>query len=155
MNFDYDTATLKATWGVYAIVNKGSGRSYIGSTGDCFLARWKGHWYKLQSGKADNYALQWDWSFYGPDNFAFQILESFTGKLGSYRNGYDTGPWARHREAHWIVQARNIYNVQMPAQSMLAGEHAQQTSSRLWEAFYGSPPPLCPKHDWWSNIGKR
>jgi len=61
---NYDLDTLKATYGVYAIVRIKTGRQYIGSTGDSFFNRWKAHWYSLESGKHDNKALQWDWLFF-------------------------------------------------------------------------------------------
>lgn len=145
---NYNLATLKVTWGVYAIVRKQTGRQYIGSTGDTFFNRWKGHWYKLQSGQSDNFSLQWDWLFFGPDAFEFRILESFTGRPRSWRDARGNEPWSRHREAVWIVQSSNLYNVQMPSPSMLEGERAQYLSSRLWEAFYGTPPPLNSDHKW-------
>jgi hypothetical protein len=128
---------------------------YIGGTGDSFITRWKAHWYKLQTGQGDNYPLQWDWLFFGPDCFEFRILETYSGKSGSYRDGNDSGAWARYREAHWIVQSQNIYNIQMPAPSQLVGERAQHLSSRLWERFYGAPPPLNPDHGWWSRLGRQ
>lgn len=152
MDFGYDIATLKTTWGVYAIVNKNTGRAYIGSTGDCFLNRWKTHWYKLQSGKGDNYSLQWDWLFLGPDHFLFQIIESYTGKPSSWREPRETGPWARHREALVILRSDNLYNTQMPTAQTVAGERAQNLSSLIWEDFYGSPPPLNPNHDWFKRL---
>ena len=152
---NYDLATLKTTWGVYAIVRIETGRQYIGGTGDSFFNRWKGHWYILEKGIHDNKALQWDWLFLGSNAFEFRILESFTGKGRSHREGKDSGSWARHREALMIVQSQNLYNAQMPAAPTLAGERAQHLSSRIWEAFYGSPPPLNPDHGWWKRIGRR
>lgn len=155
MDFGYDKNTLKTAWGVYGIVNRRSGRMYIGSTGDCFLNRWKGHWYKLQSGQADNYALQWDWLFLGPDCFEFRILEMFTDRPCSWKDPKAPAPWVRHREALWLVRSENLYNSQMPAASMLAGERAQDLSSLIWEEFYGTPPPLNPNHDWHARLGRK
>lgn len=152
---NHDLSALKATWGVYAIVRLKTGRQYIGGTGDSFLSRWKGHWYMLQKGMHDNKALQWDWLFFGPECFEFQILESYNDKHLSWRDGKDTQSWSRHREAIVTAQSQNLYNIQMPAAPSLAGERAQHLASRLWEKFYGSPPPLNPDHDWWKRIGQR
>lgn len=152
---NYDLATLKASWGVYAIVRLDTGRQYIGGTGDSFFRRWKGHWYSLEKGCHDNKILQWDWLFFGPDRFEFRILEPYTGKTRSWREGKDSSAWARHRESVVTVQSQNLYNIHMPAESSIAGERAQHLSSRIWEQFYGSPPPLNPDHGWWSRVGKQ
>lgn len=151
---NHDLATLKTTWGVYSIVRTETGRQYIGGTGDSFLNRWKGHWYLLEKGMHDNKALQWDWLFLGPDAFEFRIIESYTGHWRSLRESRNTRAWACHREAVNIIQSQNLYNVTMPAEPTIVGERAQHLSSRFWEEFYGSPPPLNPDHGWWSRIGK-
>ena len=134
MTFDYDTATLKASWGVYAIVRKQTGRMYIGHTADSFLMRWKTHWFALRAGKHINAGLQWDWLFFGETAFEFRILEAYTERL-NWRQG-KTAPWAQHREAVCIAQSRNLYNEMIPAACVLSGEQAKKWSKLLWDIYY-------------------
>lgn len=61
------------TCGVYAIINKLTGRSYIGQSRD-IGHRWKEHIKELESGSHHNRAFQSDWDKYGKENFAIQIL---------------------------------------------------------------------------------
>jgi hypothetical protein len=136
MNFDYDKATLKASWGVYAIENSKSGRRYIGGTARNFFERWKAHWYELQNGNHDNKALQWDWLFLGSDKFRFVILEAYTERAISEWERLEF--WAQHREAVCIRRSTGLYNVTGTASETLAGTAAQRSATRLWNAFYGT-----------------
>jgi hypothetical protein len=103
--FDYDNATLRSTWGVYAIVRKRTDWLYIGKTQNCFLVRWEKHLYELDRGKHKNSNLQSDWTVYGSQAFSFRILESYSGKP-------PISAWGYYRE--WFHQCqnrdKNLYN---------------------------------------------
>lgn len=60
--------------GVYAIRNAKTSRVYIGKSTD-IPARWRQHRRDLARGKHINKELQEDWRQYGPDAFAFEVLE--------------------------------------------------------------------------------
>jgi group I intron endonuclease len=59
---------------VYRIVNRESGKAYIGSTGN-LTRRFTLHKTDLVNGKHHNAPLQKDWDLVGIENFAFEILE--------------------------------------------------------------------------------
>lgn len=157
MHFDYDVSTLKASWGVYAIENRRSGRRYIGSTSLNMLNRWRGHWYDLDKGIHDNKALRWDWLFFGADSFRFLMLEPYTERECSQWERFER--WARHREAVHILATPDRYNVTLPAATTLDGEAARRSATRMWNAFYGTDlvvyhgPPW--KHPTLSTLGRR
>jgi len=60
--------------GVYGIVHRATGRTYIGSSRDV-PGRWKSHAYKLAHGQHHASALQILWRAEGPEAFAFVVLE--------------------------------------------------------------------------------
>lgn len=130
MTFDYDTAALKRSWGIYSIGNRQSRRLYIGSTAHSFWQRWRVHWKALDCGKHENAELQMDWLSFGSDSFEFRILESYTGKPIS--------AWAEHREAVLIAQSNGLYNQQVPGLATLRGYYAKRLAKAYWLACYGS-----------------
>ena len=60
--------------GIYAIVNKQTGKFYIGSAVD-FEARWRVHKCQLRNGKHHSQHLQRSWDKYGEENFDFIVVE--------------------------------------------------------------------------------
>ena len=60
--------------GVYRIVNKYSGKFYIGSSFN-IRRRWDSHRHDLNNGKARNIHLQRAWRKYGEQAFSFEIVE--------------------------------------------------------------------------------
>ena len=61
--------------GVYAIVHRDSGTTYIGSTIRSFAHRKCEHLYDLRNNNHTNPHLQRAWNKYGEDAFCFQELE--------------------------------------------------------------------------------
>lgn len=60
--------------GIYKIVNRINGKSYIGSSVNITF-RWYVHKYELNSQIHDNIHLQRAWNKYGKENFNFEIIE--------------------------------------------------------------------------------
>lgn len=60
--------------GVYKILNKTTGKFYIGSSNNV-KRRWKEHINDLNKNKSHSIYLQRAWNKYGEDNFTFEILE--------------------------------------------------------------------------------
>lgn len=61
------------TCGVYAVVNKLTGKAYVGQSRD-IGHRWGDHIKDLNLGIHHNRSFQDDWTKYGEDNFAILIL---------------------------------------------------------------------------------
>lgn len=62
------------TTGIYEIVNKVNGKTYIGSSVD-IEKRWKNHLYQLKRNKHHSKHLQNAYNKHGRENFDFRILE--------------------------------------------------------------------------------
>lgn len=62
------------TRGIYSIVNKITGRVYVGSSRN-MQARWSEHASLLRAGRHHSIRLQRSWDKYGRDSFEFSILE--------------------------------------------------------------------------------
>ena len=104
------------TWlscGIYAFVNKRSGRMYVGQTGSTLRRRWHLHIGFLTRGKHHCAPLQWDWIFLGPDAFEFRILEIYPQRVIS--------DWLLWRESVQMERAPLLYNVHMPAEQVRNG----------------------------------
>jgi hypothetical protein len=65
---------MKFTMGVFRIVNKVNGKVFIGSSPD-LKAIWNSQRFQLEAGMHQNAALQKDWKEFGPENFAYEIIE--------------------------------------------------------------------------------
>lgn len=85
--------------GIYQIVNRVTGRCYIGSTVD-FDGRWKSHCKDLDRGKHVNPKLQAAWNKYGEEAFRFRIVE-FVPDLGNLHT----------REQHYLDTRKPEYNI--------------------------------------------
>lgn len=62
------------TSGIYMIVNKTNGKTYIGSSFD-IEDRWRRHKSLLARNRHHNFHLQQSWNKYGPQNFKFTVEE--------------------------------------------------------------------------------
>ena len=62
------------TCGIYKIINKQTGKFYIGSSND-IEQRWAAHRYRLRKGIHTNQHLLSAWEKYGEESFAFSILQ--------------------------------------------------------------------------------
>lgn len=97
---------LPQTPGIYAIVNRVTGRIYIGQTYR-FYDRWRIHQAELRRGVHCNPALQADWLLYTSEAFEFRILEEMTQ--------YDFMRNSNKREYFYIASnLGNLYNIRTP-----------------------------------------
>lgn len=78
--YHYDIKQLRRG-GVYAIVNKNTGRAYIGKVEISFLARWNQHRKTLETKRHHCKALQEDWIESTEAAFDFVILEFIEDKV--------------------------------------------------------------------------
>jgi hypothetical protein len=62
------------SWGVYRITNVGTGKLYIGSSGELAI-RIAWHHYRLFLGRHPNKSLQKDWNNSGHTTFRFSVIE--------------------------------------------------------------------------------
>lgn len=61
--------------GIYIIINKFNGKSFIGSTAKSFKEVWDEHKKLLEDNDHPSSKLQHAWSIYGSKHFEFKILE--------------------------------------------------------------------------------
>lgn len=66
--------------GIYQLLNKVNGKSYIGSTKQTFFKRMLHHLHCLKNNKHKNKYLQHSWNKHGEENFVFIILEVIKDK---------------------------------------------------------------------------
>lgn len=69
-----DEYKYKNLSGIYRIIQKSSGKSYIGQTKMTFIKRYWHHNWKLNDNSHDNRHLQNAWNKYGEDDFNFEII---------------------------------------------------------------------------------
>lgn len=122
--------------GIYAIVNKVSGRFYIGSASSDrdvnskrgFYYRWSEHFRELSKGNHENAHLQNAWNKYGADAFRFQILEFVEpDKCIEVEQTYlDLFPKG-DRDL--------VYNICFIAGSMRGFQHSEETKAKLAKPF--------------------
>lgn len=105
----------RRSYGIYAIVNTVTGRTYIGRAGFRFSERWAMHCVDLRKGRHRNKALQRDWDQYGSDVFEFRILEKIDQGHACHIDlaaaerrhiANATGPLYNERErknTHWLL----------------------------------------------------
>lgn len=86
--------TNENTPGIYMIVNKETGRAYIGSSSRIGV-RMVGHRSALNRGKHANRAFQSDWTLHGAAAFVFLTLEIIAAKAERVR-----------REQYWVDALR-------------------------------------------------
>lgn len=91
--------------GIYAIVNLGSGRRYVGSS-NRVTRRWNEHVCDLRHNRHTAEALQNDWNTLGPDAFGFVLLEELSNQAERIE-----------REQFHIDNTPDIYNASRRAGS--------------------------------------
>lgn len=89
--------------GIYWIKNTVNGKVYIGSS-SAVLRRWAAHRSELKGGNHHSVALQRAWDKYGPDAFAFEVLEQIADRTA--RLARETELIAQYNSA----DGRNGYN---------------------------------------------
>jgi len=92
---------IKQESGVYRIVHKESGRSFIASLPN--LKSMEGRRFELNNGSFKNKALQQDWKTYGEEAFEFEVLEVLKPSDNAYISVRDQ---LGELEAKWMNQLR-------------------------------------------------
>ena len=105
--------------GIYQILNKISGKFYIGSATN-FSRRWTFHTWELKNRKHKNTHLQRAWDKYGAKAFEFQILE-ITDNL-TIREQF----WL-----DWTNATVNGYNIRKDANSPLGCSPSIETRAKI------------------------
>lgn len=121
--------------GVYCILNKVTGKRYIGCASRSFRGRWKEHIGSLNKGKHRNRFLQRAWNKYGAKAFAFTILE-----LCEPEDCLD-------REKAWIesfdaTNPRVGYNICKEGFSRLGTKASEETRRKISLTSRGRRPML-------------
>lgn len=133
--------TIISTPAIYAIVNRITGKSYVGSAISP-RRRWPEHRKALRGGRHHSVKLQRSWNIHGEAAFDFVVLESVLLLEDLVE-----------REQSWI-EARNSYrsgyNAAPMAGSQLGFKHSEETRAKLRAAqakrkaegrCYTPPPP--------------
>jgi group I intron endonuclease len=107
------------TPGVYRIVNRLNGATYIGSTKYLSL-RWKQHLRKLRTNSHFNAKLQRSWNKYGESNFYFEIIEFVF-----------VDSQLLVREQFFIDSMRPALNILAKAGTTLGFKHSVETRARM------------------------
>lgn len=117
--------------GVYAIVNVGNGKVYIGSA--VILSRRRDdHFRSLYGGYHPNRHLQNAWNKYGPESFEFVEIEFCEPEKCIEREQY----WMDHHESY---RNENGYNQSPTAGSILGFTHSEETKAAMSERMSGVP----------------
>ena len=129
--------------GVYIIINKKSGRRYIGSSVN-LRARFKAHLKSLGQGKHANRHLQRAWDHYGEDAFQFLMLEVCPPEDCRVREQW-------HLDN---TEPDDLYNIAKNAYCPLIGvrtgkKNSPEQNAKIGEANRGRPNYRKGKtHDW-------
>lgn len=118
--------------GIYQIINKVTGKRYIGSTIGYVCRRLSGHRRDLIKGKHANKYLQYSFDKYGIDNFIFEKIE----ELASIKNQL------LEKEQYYIdlyktSEDQNGYNLRKIASSNVGLPCSEETRKKMSEAHKG------------------
>ena len=101
-----NTAPIPKTSGIYCVRNIANGKVYVGQAVNLHKRK-REHFATLRAGKHHSRKLQNAWNKYGPDDFAFEVLElvldfdllmqaeqKWIDELKAYSEGYNIQPYA-------------------------------------------------------------
>lgn len=111
--------------GIYYILNRITGKCYVGSSATNIQKRWLIHKYDLEKGKHDNSRFQNAWNKYGHDNFEFSVLEIIEPKD------------CISREQFYIDNIKPEYNIDLIAGSRLGSSHSKATRDKISKSHIG------------------
>lgn len=92
---------------IYRIVNRMTGREYIGSTTAGYGTRWRNHRTDLYAGRHPSKAMQADFDAHGVDSFEISLMEDVHDL-----STLEDREWARLTEA--IKAGASLYNNRLP-----------------------------------------
>lgn len=136
----------KDNYGIYGIVNKINGKTYVGQTGERFLRRYWHHQWKLRDNSHDNDYLQNAWNKYGEDNFEFIILEvvndqnlldeleiKYIAKYKDQEKSYNMLLGGGGRRGFQMSEHTKKIIGDKNRQNMLGKKHSEQTKRKMSE----------------------
>lgn len=141
---------FKDNYGIYGIVNKINGKTYIGQTGERFLRRYWHHQWKLKNGSHDNKYLQESWNKYGEDNFDFVVIEvvsnrsvldeleiKYINKYKSNNQSYNMLLGGRGRRGFAMSENAKKIIGDKNRQHMLGAKHSDETKRKMSQIRMG------------------
>lgn len=129
--------------GIYKIVNKISGKYYVGSSDNILgtSGRWKEHINDLNANRHDNDYLQKSWNKYKDTNFDFIIIETLPNEI--------TRKELLLVEQKYLDLAKKegkekCYNLSYLAAGggMLGHHHSEESKKKISEKMKGRPSPM-------------
>lgn len=108
--------------GVYCILNKNTGKRYVGSAAQTFMHRWRSHKSRLSRNCHHICKLQRSWNKHGPEAFEFIILERCEPENAVSREQY----WLEHFDS-----ANHGYNINPVAGSRLNATTSEETKRKI------------------------
>lgn len=117
--------------GIYKILNKTTGKFYIGKSANSIAHRWNVHRFLLRKGKHKNIYLQNAWNKYGECDFEFIILEVCIKEN------------ITEREQYWMdltgCYDRELgYNINPNAETSVGKKFRQETKDKISAANKGN-----------------
>lgn len=109
--------------GIYQILNKINGKSYIGSAVN-FIKRYGSHRWQLNNNRHGNIHLQRAFNKYGADAFEFIVLE------------YCQKEKLLEREQFWLYYLKPSYNVRPIAGNQLGFKHRPESILKMKSVIY-------------------
>jgi group I intron endonuclease len=125
--------------GIYQILNKETGDSYIGSATN-IKSRWKRHKRDLKNNKHHSIILQRAWNKYSSSNFSFIILEECNSSL------------LEERENYFLQSMFPKYNICKVAYSTIGREYTEETRAK--HKKYAIENNVKPPESTWKNRQK-
>lgn len=145
--------------GVYAIINRRTGKMYIGSTKNRFSIRFSTHRQLLNRNKHFNIHLQRSWNKHGPEGFLFKVLEIchpekqiereqfHLDKYEAYTKGYNRCPIAGRPPCGIEISDETRSKMSKTHTGM---KHTEESKRKISEAHLGRE--FTEEHR--KNIGK-
>lgn len=116
--------------GIYCIINKITGKWYIGSSVDIFK-RWRTHKSFLNKNNHENEYLQYAWNKYGSEGFEFRILELVFNKNNLVNVEQLWLNWANSNNRKFG------YNISPTAANCLGVKHTEESKLKRAKARTG------------------
>lgn len=117
--------------GIYKIINKETGKFYIGSTVN-FSKRWREHKYMLDKNNHHCTHLQNSWNKHGAQCFDFEILEKLEPRQEILLE----------KEQIYLNNYANLYNICKYAGSPRDKKHSEETKKKIAKANKGKQRSL-------------
>ena len=111
--------------GIYCILNKSTGKCYIGSSSRDIYERWDLHRSQLNRNKHHRKYLQKSWDKHGSKNFDFFVLEIVEPQK------------CIEREQFYIDNIKPEYNINPNSSSRLGAKHSSEAKRKISKSHIG------------------